>query len=430
MSSSKRVVAILVPGPVFKGGMANYTVSLCLAMAALPGVEVHLISWTNQYPSIVPRDFKDRTGTENPLTKAGVKEHYLLDYNRPSTWRKTAELVRSLGAEKLVIQWSIALQGLPLGSLARQLKGSGTEVLFDLHFVQQKEASIIDGIFSKRAFKQADGFIVHSQKTADELSSLLPQLRLNISGQNPTEIEPGETKVIRLYHPVYDLFKVNPDFDVEAFKQKHGLRKHVFLFFGFIRKYKGLHYCIEAFHKLAQERDDVSLLIVGESFWKTLDQSKLSTKVKNALFKTAKSILRPGADDETNYNPLELVERYGLQDKVMVVNSFVSNTEVYQYFQTSDALLLFYEYATPSGVESMAYNFRIPILATAVGHFPETIRDGLSGYLAKDGDTVDMARVMRRYLEHPILPENVDAEARYWTWEAYARAILADKPLA
>jgi glycosyltransferase involved in cell wall biosynthesis len=429
MASGKRVIAVLGPGPVFKGGMANYTVSLCLALAALPDVEVHLISWTNQYPSIVPRDFKDRTGAANPLTAAGVTEHYLLDYNSPSTWAKTAETVKRLGAEKLIIQWSIALQGGPLSFVAGRLKGSGVEVLFDLHFVQQKEASVIDGFFSKLAFKKAGGFIVHSQKTADELKSLLPNLHLEVLEQNTATLSDGKTKVIRLFHPVYDLFKRKDDFDIEAFKNKNGLKKHVFLFFGFIRKYKGLHFCIEAFSKLAAERDDVSLLIVGESFWKTLDQTKLSTKVKNALFGIAKSILRPGAEDESAYNPLTLIDTLGLQDKVMVVNSFVSNADVYQYFQASEALLLFYEYATPSGVESMAYNFKIPILATAVGHFPETIKDGINGYLAADGNTTDMARVMARQLSEPILPENVDAQARTWTWDAYARAILANKAL-
>jgi glycosyltransferase involved in cell wall biosynthesis len=226
---------------------------------------------------------------------------------------------------------------------------------------------------------------------------------------------------------VYDLFKRNPDFDEAAFRATNGLRQHVFLFFGFIRKYKGLHYCIEAFAKVAAQRDDVSLLIVGESFWKTLDQTKLSTKVKNTLFKIAKTLLRPGAEDESNYNPLALIEQYGLQDRVVVVNSFVSNAEVYKYFQASDALLLFYEYATPSGVESMAYNFQIPILATAVGHFPETIVNGQNGYLAADADTDDMARVMLQQLAAPILPENVDAQARHWTWNAYAQAIIADK---
>jgi glycosyltransferase involved in cell wall biosynthesis len=358
----------------------------------------------------------------------GVHEHYLLDYNKPSTWAATATLIKKIGAEKLIIQWSIALQGLPLSQVAKRLKSSNTEVYYDLHFVQQKEASVIDGFFSKMAFAQADGFVVHSQRTADELSAMMPRFKLDIRSTNWAPKSDKAKPVIRLFHPVYDLFKRHDDFDAEAWKIKVGLQGHVFLFFGFIRKYKGLHYCLEAFAKVAAKRQDVSLLIVGESFWKTLDQTKFSTKLKNILFKTAKTILRPGADDETQYNPLVLIEQLGIQNRVVVVNSFVSNDEVYKYFQASDAMLLFYEYATPSGVESMAYNFKIPILATAVGHFPETIFDGKNGYLAIPADTESMAEAMFKQLNKPILPENVDEQAKHWTWDAYAKAILADRP--
>ena len=362
---------MLGPGPVFKGGMANYTVSLCRGLAAQPGCKVHLISWTQQYPAIIPRDFKS-PDPDTTLAAAGITEHYLLNYNHPASWSDTARLVRSLGAAKLIIQWSIALQGLPLGRLVRLLKGSGVEVIFDLHFVIQKEASLIDGLLSRYALSAADSYIVHSLKTAEELKQLLAAQTFNLS-TTAMLASAGSKTVITLYHPVYDLFTPHPDFDAAAWRAAHGLRRHVFLFFGFIRKYKGLHLCIEAFAKLAARRDDVSLLIVGESFWHTLDKTKLSTRIKSALFKVAKALLRPGAEDESNYNPLAMIDQLGIADRTMVVNLFVANADVYQYFQASDALLLFYEYATPSGVESMAYNFKIPILASTVGHFPETI---------------------------------------------------------
>jgi glycosyltransferase involved in cell wall biosynthesis len=96
---------------------------------------------------------------------------------------------------------------------------------------------------------------------------------------------------------------------------------------------------------------------------------------------------------------------------------------VYRYFQVSDAILLFYEYATPSGVESMAYNFSKPILASRVGHFPETITDGENGYLANDADVNDMARVMMRYLDKPVPEENMKQMAQKFSWEIYAKAI-------
>lgn len=45
------------PGPQFKGGLANYNTSLAKAFSEFDKAEVHIVSWTNQYPSIVPSRF-------------------------------------------------------------------------------------------------------------------------------------------------------------------------------------------------------------------------------------------------------------------------------------------------------------------------------------------------------------------------------------
>jgi glycosyltransferase involved in cell wall biosynthesis len=220
------------------------------------------------------------------------------------------------------------------------------------------------------------------------------------------------------------MFQPKADFDIEAEKAKLGLKKNVFLFFGFIRKYKGLHQAIEAFKLLSEKRNDVSLLVVGESFWHTLDQSKLSTRLKNVLFKTAKSIFLKNSDNEQNYQPLTLIDQYNMHDVVKVVNEFVPNEEVHKYFQLSDAIVLYYLTATPSGVESISYNFKLPVLATKVGHFPETIIHGYNGYLAEDRDVNSMAEEMNRMIEQPINREHVAETASKLSWENYAKAIV------
>src|SRR5690606_3233513 len=103
----------------------------------------------------------------------------------------------------------------------------------------------------------------------------------------------------------------DPAFDVAGFKRALGLRQHVFLFFGFIRKYKGLHHVIEAFAPIAGERDDVSLLICGESFWNTLPSNNWLTVLKRGTFGLAKGLFLKKGDDERNYRPLELIDRLG-----------------------------------------------------------------------------------------------------------------------
>ncbi len=421
---SKKKVVVFGPGPKFKGGLANYTVSLAKAFDRMAGVETHLISWTQQYPAIIPRDFIDRASREDKMAGTNIKVQYITNYNNPGTWLETVRLIKEINPDLVVFQWSVAVQGLPLGFIARRLKKeTDIEVMFDLHFVVQKEQSGLDKVLSKYGLSVADSYVVHAYKTTEELSELLPKtaFSINETGQRATD---GSRTVIKLYHPVYDMFRPNPDLDIDATKAELKLNKHVFLFFGFIRKYKGLHHCLEAMAKVVKQRQDVSLLIVGESFWQTLDQTKFSTRVKQALFGFAKSIFLSKQSDEKDYNPLALIQQYGLEPYTTVVNDFVPNEAVHKYFQVSDSILLFYEYATPSGVESMAYNFKTPVLATAVGHFPETVRNGVNGYLARAEDHQHMADQMLLSIEQPIDRDQVDAMARTFSWDNYAKAIM------
>lgn len=413
------------PGPKFKGGISDYNTALAKAFDAVEDVDVNIVSWTSQYPAIIPREFVDKTSKTDFLEGTDIKIDYLTNYNKPSTWKKTADHIIGLQPDKVIFQWAIAVQGIPLGRIAKRIKQKcGAEVIFDLHFVIQKEGSALDNRWTKMGIKYADTYITHAYKTVDELKELFPSRAFAVTESGERTASKTVTPVIKLYHPIYSLFQPDPSFDVEAFKKEHGIEKNVFLFFGFIRKYKGLHYAIEAFKKVADQRDDVTMLICGESFWKTLDNSKISTKIKNVLFSIAKAILLRNKESEKDYRPLQLIEKYNLQDRTMVVNKFVANEDVNKYFQVSDAVVLFYEYATPSGIESLSYNFKKPLLATAVGHFPETIEDGYNGYLAKPTDTDDMAAQMLKFLDHPLEPDNVEKKTADMSWANYVAAIL------
>ncbi|WP_041355914.1 glycosyltransferase [Melioribacter roseus] len=119
-----------------------------------------------------------------------------------------------------------------------------------------------------------------------------------------------------------------------------------------------------------------------------------------------------------------MIDKLGIRDSVVVINRYVPNEEVHKYFQVADCNVLFYEVATPSGVESMAYNFNLPSIATAVGHFPETIKHGYNGYLAEPNDIDSMYKVMKDFIENPIPRGRIEEQAKKMSWENYAKAIL------
>lgn len=412
------------PGPKFKGGISNYNTSLAKTLDKNPENEVHIVSWTNQYPSIIPREFVDKSSSSDFLEDTRIQVKYITNYNNPLTWRETAKYIKSLNPDKVIFQWAISIQGLPMGSIAKWLKrNSNSEIIFDLHFVVQKEGSTIDERLTKLGIKHADTYIAHAYKTVNELKTLLPNAEFLVN-EDGIRSKDNATTVIKLFHPVYDLYQPDPNFDIEGFKKELGLKKHVFLFFGFIRKYKGLHNAIRAFKKVAKERDDVSFLICGEEFWATLDTSKFITKLKRGLFGVAQKLFLKNKESEQDYRPLKLVEDLDLSDRIVVKNEFVANEDVHKYFQVADCSVLFYLTATPSGVESLTYNFELPILATNVGHFPETITDGFNGYLAKPEDIDSMAEQMFKYLDKPLARENVKSSAANMSWDNYVEAIL------
>ena len=142
------------------------------------------------------------------------------------------------------------------------------------------------------------------------------------------------------------------------------------------------------------------------------------------MFYVAKKIFLGAKEDEKDYNPLILIDELNLNNSTVVFSEFVPNEDVHKYFQVADAVVLYYLTATPSGIESLSYNFNLPILATDVGHFPETIKEGENGYLAKADDINSMAEIMLKMLDKPIPRENVDHFKNNLSWEAYAKAIL------
>ena len=67
------VIVCFGPGPKFKGGISNYNTSLAKTLDKDPENEVHIVSWTNQYPSIIPREFIDKS-SHPTLWKAQISK--------------------------------------------------------------------------------------------------------------------------------------------------------------------------------------------------------------------------------------------------------------------------------------------------------------------------------------------------------------------
>jgi glycosyltransferase involved in cell wall biosynthesis len=223
------------------------------------------------------------------------------------------------------------------------------KVVFICHNVVPHEGSIADTFLTRLALAQGQYFILQSQKDLSDLKALLPH-----------------AQAVRAVLPLYDTSHWEV-MEESAAKAALGLTGPIVLFFGFVRKYKGLEYLIRALPEVLRQTT-VQLLIVGE-FW----------------------------EDRDAY--LQMIDEWGLQQHVTVVDRYVPNEEIGLYFSAADVVVLPYVDATQSAVVSLAYAFDKPVITTHVGGLPEVVTDGETGFVVPPRDHAALAAAIVKYFQ-------------------------------
>ena len=178
----------------------------------------------------------------------------------------------------------------------------------------------------------------------------------------------------------------------------------IILFFGFIRKYKGLDILLDAMKLLMDEASGnqypvssiqyPTLLIAGEFY-----------------------------DDRKAYD--EQISRLGIGESLILRTSFIPNNEVKNYFCAADVVIQPYRNATQSGVTPLAYHFEVPMIVTNVGGLPAMVPDGKAGLIAEPTAT-SIAEKIKEYFqkgEGYFLPHLMEEKKRY-SWDVMVDAIL------
>jgi glycosyltransferase involved in cell wall biosynthesis len=171
-------------------------------------------------------------------------------------------------------------------------------------------------------------------------------------------------------------------------------RRYTLLFFGRLREYKGLRVLVQAF-PLIQERVPQARLLVVTS-----------------------GDLRPYTAALAALRNVELVNR------------FIPDDEVGSWFARAGILVLPYLEASQSGVITIAYTRRMPVVATAVGGLREQVEDGVSGYLVAPGDPRALAeRCADLMLDERVYRSMADGAEMFartrMNWDAIADLTLA-----
>lgn len=250
----------------------------------------------------------------------------------------------------------------------------GKQLVFTAHNVNAAERDGSDSFFNRLSlriqYRLVNHIFVHTPKMKDQLVH--------------TFGVPGE-KITIIPFGTYDMVPQSTLTSAEA-KERLGLRRsdRTILFFGRITSYKGIDLLVEAFARLAIQDQSYRLVIAGE----------------------------PMKESEQQWRHIQReIEKSPVREQVFQHIRYIGDSEIELYFKGADVLVLPYTQIFQSGVLFMAYSFGLPVIATDVGSFGRDIIEGVSGYVCRPSDPIDLARVIERYFSSELF-RTIDEQRR------------------
>ncbi|MEO8167935.1 MAG: glycosyltransferase, partial [bacterium] len=237
-------IVIVAAAYPFRGGIAHHTALLYRELSKRHTIEI--VTFTRQYPKFL---FPGTTQQEEGGELLSVPTTRLIDSINPFTWVKTGFRIRARQPDLVIFAYSMPFFAPAFGTIAAIARRAGrTKVLFLCHNIIPHEPIPGDTLLTRYAFSFADYFIVQSDQVARDLLKLVPAARYKVSP-----------------HPIYEMFG-DPHPKSESRKRLGLPDSNIILFFGYVRRYKGLGVLIEAMKLIRNNLPDALLLVVGEFY--------------------------------------------------------------------------------------------------------------------------------------------------------------------
>lgn len=370
MSFSKQKVIIVGPAFPLRGGIANSNEELCRAMNAA-GIDAKIFSFSLQYPTFL---FPGKTQYDNGIGPKDIIIETKINSVNPFNWLKVAKQIKHEKPDYVIFRFWLPFMGPCMGTIAKLVKwGTNIKTIAITDNVIPHEKRPGDKMFTNYFVKQCDGFIAMSESVLNDLNTFT-----------------NNDKKSFLPLPMNGLFgeKVNK---LEALAHLHLNKndKHI-LFFGFIRKYKGLDLLLEAMADERVKQLGVKLIVAGEYY-----------------------------EDSAPY--LDIIEKNKLENSVILKTEYIPSDEVRFYFCASDMVALTYRTATQSAVTQIAYHFEKPMLVTRVGGLPETVPHNKVGYVTEIDPKSIADAIVDFYINNKeqIFIQNTIIEKQRFLWSTF-----------
>ncbi|MDP4933457.1 MAG: glycosyltransferase [Salibacteraceae bacterium] len=368
-------IAIIGTSWPFRGGLAAYNERLAKAFVDA-GHEVKIHTFSLQYPGFLFPGKTQLASWEKPADLNIVED---VNSVNPINWLITGNKIKNERPDLVVVKFWLPFMGPAFGTILRRIKSNGhTKVVSILDNIIPHEARFGDRPFTNYFTKPVDAFLSQSASVQVDLSQF--------DTTKPRTLNP---------HPLFDNFGARES--VELARQRIGvpIEGIYFLFFGFIRDYKGLDLLIEAMSDSRLKASGAKVIVAGEFY-----------------------------SNEEKY--LNLIKKHGVSDDIILKTEFIPDDQVAHFFNACDVVVQPYKDATQSGVTQIAYHFEKPMIVTNVGGLAEIVPHGKSGFVCEP-NAKSLAETLVNVLQPGMvdqLTEGTKEEKKRFTWETMVESIF------
>lgn len=374
-SVNPTIKSVVIIGPAYplRGGLATFNERLAKQFMQ-EGLNTSIYTFSLQYPGFL---FPGTTQYSDASAPADLDIKIRINSMLPTNWVSVSMELKKRKPDLIVVRYWLPVMGPALGTILRIVKRNRhTKVVCIADNIIPHEKRFGDKPFTNYFIKPVDKFIVMSDRVMADLKKF-------------DDAKPA----VQVRHPLYDNFGENISKEAAREKLHIPAGEKVMLFFGFIRKYKGLDILFDAMKILQDKGSNIKLIVAGEFY-----------------------------EDKKPFE--EQIENLRIANSLFLHTDFISDSEVKNFFCAADMVIQPYRNATQSGVTPLAYHFEVPMVVTNVGGLPDMVPDGKVGLVAEP-NADSLAETIVRYFEkgESFFKPGLIEEKKKFSWEKLTAAI-------
>ena len=368
-------IDILGPAHPFRGGLAEFNEILAKKIEQ-QSIESTIYNFTTQYPDIL---FPGTSQFTNSKAPEKIKIERILSSINPFTWWSSGKTIAQQQPDILIIRYWHPFMAMSLGVTARVLKRKSptTKIIALVDNMIPHENKLGFNFLSKFFVASCDAFACMSKSVKDDVLKFTNK------------------PILELHHPIYDNFGEKLNQNTAKSDLGIPLDTQIFLFFGFIRAYKGLDLALKAMANPKIKEQKIKLLVAGEFY-------------------------------EPDAPYLQIIQQNNL-DNIILNTEFIPHEDVKKYFSVADVVLQPYKTATQSGISQIAYHFEIPMIVTNVGGLSETVPHGKVGLVAEPNENAIAEAILKMSCNNyfATFNEGIKEEKKKYSWEVFIEKIIS-----